>query len=798
MRARFIRGGLALGLSLYAVAPSLQAGAIAGDIDTHWGGYGTAGLIETSLPGSVFQARGVKTGLVAVGTTGDDVLVAVLSDQGRPNPDVGGGTGYTTVDLGGVDLASAVTDDVKYIAGTSNDRVVVARLGQPGTLDPSFGDGGSVDLGLARSAQDRPFAVLVTPNRIWVARTATQACPTTPCPRAFSIHSIAPNGQSTLTWVNTFGGDAVLQAVTLLPGGELIAAGSRCAIGGGACQGLLARYHATDGPITAFGSGGYRLVPEAESFGAVTTLMDGPGGTARIYAAGAVQGGLGLMRFSETGAMDTAFFGDGTASIGLGDVAHAHSVQWLGNSTWLVTGANGGHFASAVFDATGNTASAAAAGDLSTRDFDSLVINEVWTGSAGLEILGTANRDGSRRLVLAQNLATGEWNTGGWWAGQYTRYSNAPTHAVFGAFVSSDGHLVAAVDTATAIGEQGAYFTRLDNGRPSLEGGGTTRGGPHFMDIVGGPDGSFSIAGWTPTPGGTAFVVAHRLASLELDDAFQGGQVTVPFLGRDQARALARQSDGRLVVVGEAQGNGPVQLAIVRLTTDGAPDPTFGTDGRFVDGFGNGARAYDVVVDPQGRILVGGHAFSNTGSYHLLLARFDAEGALDPTFGVGGVVHDLAVPFDAAYVALQSDGRIVVAGNSVPDPNAQLIARYLADGRPDPSFNGTGQILLRAAGFQIRGLAEQQGRIWVALGQVDGQAPARLLRYTSAGEPDPSFSGDGSAELGLTGGFDVRGLTVGGSRLFVWGGAQGALGSVAVIGAVETGLNRLYLPAVRR
>ncbi len=798
MRARIIRSGLALGLSLYAIAPIFPVGATAGEIDTGWGGFGDAGLLETSVPGSVFQARSTKSGLVAVGTTGDDVLIALFSDDGRPDPDAGGGSGYTTIDLGGIDVASAVANDVQYIAGTSNDRTFVARLGQPGALDPDFGDGGSVDLGLARSAQDRPFAVLVTPNRIWVARTATQACPTAPCPRAFSIHSVAPNGKSTLTWANTFGGDAVLHAVTLLPNGELIAAGSRCALGGGSCQGLLARYHATDGPITAFGTGGYRLVPEAESFSAVTTLLDGPGGTSRIYAAGSVQGDLGLMRVSEMGTVDTTFFGDGTASIGLGGVTHARSVQWLGNAAWLVTGLNGARFASAVFDGAGNTASAVAEGDLGSRGFDGLGIDEVWIGGGGVGLLGTANHAGSRRLVLTQHLATGEWNAGGWWTGQFVRYHYGPIHSVTGVLVAADGHLVATIDVATTIGQNGAYFTRLDDGRTALERGALTTGGPHFVDIAGGPDGSFSVAGWAPTTGGTTFVVEHRLASLALDDAFQAGRVTVPFLGHDQARALARQADGKLVVVGEAQGSGPVQLAMVRLTTAGTPDETFGTDGKIVDGFGNGARAYDVVIDPQGRILVGGHAFSNTGAYHLLLARFDPSGAPDPTFGVAGAVHDLAVPFDAAYVALQSDGRILVAGNSVPDPNAQLIARYLPDGRPDASFNGTGQILLRASGYQIRGLAEQQGRVWAVLGQVDGQGPARLLRYTSAGEPDLAFSNDGLAEVGLTGGFDVGGLSVGGSRIFVWGGVPSQLGYVAVIGAVESGLNRLYLPVLRR
>lgn len=798
MRTRIIRSGLALGLWLYAAAPALKTGASAGDVDTRWGGFGTAGLVETSIPGSLFQTLSTKAGLVGVGTDGDDMIVASFTDQGQIDHNLGGAAGYFTIDLGGVDVASAVTNDVRYVAGTSNDRVVVVRLSQSG-LDPAFGDGGMVDLGLARSDQDRPIAVLATDTRVWVARIATQACPTAPCPRAFSIHSLSPDGQTTLTWTSTFGADAVLRAVTRLPNGDLVAAGTRCALVGGSCQGLLARYHATNGPIAAFGTGGYRLVPEATSFSAVTAVIDGPGASTRIYAAGSIDGGLGLMRFSDAGVTDTAFFGDGTASTSPQVVTYANVVQPLSNGKWLVGGADGARYAMAVFDPGAAAVTPLIDGDLGPRGLGSVAIDEIWYDFGGPVIVGTADRSGSRRLILSQHLATGEWSTGGWWTGQFAPFDDAPIESMLGATTAPGGRLIAAIDSSGGGGVQGAYIARLDNGSVASESGGTTANGPHFVDIATAPDGQIALAGWAPTTGGgTAFIVSQRRPDLELDDAFQDGQVTVPFLGRDMARALAYQADGKLVVVGETQGTGPVQMAIVRLTSIGLRDTAFGSDGKIIAGFGHGARAYDVAIDRQGRILVAGHAFANTGAYHLLLARFDTTGALDASFGVGGVVHDLAVPFDAGYLSVEDDGRILVAGNSVPDPNAQLIARYLPDGQPDASFNGTGQILLRASGFQIRGLAEQQGRVWAVLGQVDGQGPARLQRYTADGEPDLSFSQDGLAEVGLSGGFDVRGLSIGGDRIFVWGGAQSALGSVAVIGAVETGLNRLYLPVLRR
>src|SRR5437660_697142 len=102
------------------------------------------------------------------------------------------------------------------------------------------------------------------------------------------------------------------------------------------------------------------------------------------------------------------------------------------------------------------------------------------------------------------------------------------------------------------------------------------------------------------------------------------------------------------------------------LLSGGSLDPTFGGGGVVTTLIGTGGLAYAVAVQPDGKIVVAGEAAPSAGSfaYHFALARYNANGTLDTTFGSGGkVVSALGTgESDVRGVALQADGKIVVAG----------------------------------------------------------------------------------------------------------------------------------------
>jgi uncharacterized delta-60 repeat protein len=174
------------------------------------------------------------------------------------------------------------------------------------------------------------------------------------------------------------------------------------------------------------------------------------------------------------------------------------------------------------------------------------------------------------------------------------------------------------------------------------------------------------------------------------------------------------------------------------LAADGALDPSFGTGGIVIKDFAGGDDFLeDTATQMDGKIVgVGG----------TLLARFNEDGSLDTAFGSGGLA---VTPANAAFneVAVQPDGRIVIAGGAF---TKCAVARFNADGTLDTTF-GTGGVasidfvsrsFQRAAGLVL----DHAGRI-VLQGTVKALTSARTdlvtMRLTPAGEPDKVFNGNG-------------------------------------------------------
>jgi uncharacterized delta-60 repeat protein len=179
------------------------------------------------------------------------------------------------------------------------------------------------------------------------------------------------------------------------------------------------------------------------------------------------------------------------------------------------------------------------------------------------------------------------------------------------------------------------------------------------------------------------FAVARFRANGKLDRSFSGdGRVTVDFGHRlsDGVHGLALGRDGRIVLAGSSGKRGAVpRIAVARLLANGRLDRSFAGGKRLTRPGRHGGYARAVVQQPDGRIVVAGRVFDDgrfdTSAW--ALARYGRRGALDRSFGHGGlVVSDFSTGADwVGALAVQRDRRIVAAG-SVGE--SQALARYRA------------------------------------------------------------------------------------------------------------------------
>jgi len=180
----------------------------------------------------------------------------------------------------------------------------------------------------------------------------------------------------------------------------------------------------------------------------------------------------------------------------------------------------------------------------------------------------------------------------------------------------------------------------------------------------------------------------------QLDPNFGTGGLTEvdisPGAG-EKAMAVARQPDGKYVAAGNVDIPGvDTRLALVRLLYDGTIDTTFGANGIVVtDLVGNYQTFSAVAVQKDGNIVASGFTLPGTGTSALVLARYTPAGALDPTFGTGGLITSNPSMGTASALVIQPDGRIVVAGRDRICCKMD-VARYLPNGQLDPAFGSAG------------------------------------------------------------------------------------------------------------
>lgn len=191
------------------------------------------------------------------------------------------------------------------------------------------------------------------------------------------------------------------------------------------------------------------------------------------------------------------------------------------------------------------------------------------------------------------------------------------------------------------------------------------------------------------------------------------------------ADAVAVQPDGKIVVAGMVANPDPPNgnlvpqggYVLARYNADGTPDLSFGINGAVITN--RPAAPIDniqhLAIESDGKLLASGPGG---------LARFNANGSLDTSFGHGGVVDSAGT----GWVALQSDGKIIISGGN--------ISRYNADGTPDSTFGTNGYIEDGGGQFII-----------TASGEIVTVSVNGMQRFTADGTLDTTFGGGGSVTV---------------------------------------------------
>jgi uncharacterized delta-60 repeat protein len=272
------------------------------------------------------------------------------------------------------------------------------------------------------------------------------------------------------------------------------------------------------------------------------------------------------------------------------------------------------------------------------------------------------------------------------------------------------------------------------------------------------PDGKVVTAGETAWGGRYYMASARFLPGGSIDQTYgRGGWAIVDVGGSSGANALVLQPDGKIVLAGTGYGsNYALDFAAARLNSNGSLDPSFGHGGIATVPIGSYAIANAVVLEPNGQIALGGGAV--VGQNEFAVARLNANGTLDTTFGTNGSTT-FNQPGAGWGMVLQGDGKLVLGGQDGTN-QAYMATRVLSDGAPDTGF-GTNGVLKVPVGSKAIGDAiaiQPDGKVLLAGSAFTNTGVAATVRLLPDGSLDQSFGSAGISTVPLWQG--VNAITV--------------------------------------
>lgn len=274
-------------------------------------------------------------------------------------------------------------------------------------------------------------------------------------------------------------------------------------------------------------------------------------------------------------------------------------------------------------------------------------------------------------------------------------------------------------------------------------------------------------AGHASDLGFNDFAIVRCNVDGSLDVGFGVGGIVTTAIGsrNDQANGVAIQSNQKIVVVGYAYMAANNNFAVVRYNVDGTLDVTFSGDGIVTTAVGVSAgEARAVAIQSNQRIVVVGRA-ATVASIEFAVVRYDVDGSLDLTFSGTGMVmttiHSSGTD-EANAVAIQpSDQKIVVAGRAFNGVDADFgVVRYNTDGTLDLGFAGTGIATMPvgvSTDFALGVAIQSDGKIVMTGSAITllGANDIAVVRYNSDGTIDATFGSSGIATTAIGPGNDI-------------------------------------------
>jgi uncharacterized delta-60 repeat protein len=687
--------------------------------------------------------------------------------------------------------------------------VLIKATGQAGSLDPSFGNNGiqtTVFLDTANTLNERGQVVLTNANGdIFVVALVV------PDYQGYTrIAKYLPDGRLDSSYGNAGYSNAANMGVTsaMMQGDKIIAGGYTYNYDNGTHDFALARYTA-DG----------RLDP---SFG-VNGIVGGPeGGASSIAIQGdkiIVAGGSRLVRYTADGTLDSSFGVNGEVATVLG----TNAITLQGDKI-IVTGSSN-DFALARYTADGTLDSSFGVNGIATTDFNNSYdqANAIAMQGDKIIVAGFASGEvGFPDFALARYTANGALDSSFGVNGKVTTDFNNSYDQAFAIAMQGDKIIVAgfasgevgsrdfALARYTANGAMDASFgmngkvkTDFNDSNDqanaiALQGDkiivvGYTMSYPGTYDfalarytIGGALDVSFGeqglLTGYFPISrtyftstviqGSKIIVAGSALARYTADGTLDSsfgvnGKTTTDFI----ANAMALHGN-KIVVAGYTSNYPNTDFALARYSADGNLDSSFGVNGRVVTNFyGSGdyfsTEIANAIALQGDKIIVAGYIGNPYNRItDFALARYSANGTLDSSFGVNGLVTTNFGEIDHANAIVLQGDKIIAAGHTSyteSDYPVFALARYTADGTLDASFGANGKVTTDFFYSYANAIMLQREKI-----VVGGSFQGTLVRYKGDGTLDSSFGVNGIVANDIS----VNSIALQGDKIITGGGSM--------------------------